>query len=144
SNAMLREYIDRNKEQLRDYAASLSNEDREGVNLRRLTNIGTYRAYILNYIKNHPKINQQMTMIVRQLAPDSQGLPIEIYTFTNTTARVEHEGIQSDIFDHILSIVGEFGLHVYQYPSGQDVRAALAASREKEVPRKPAAIAHSS
>ena len=83
-------------------------------------------------------------MIVRQLAPDSQGLPIEIYTFTNTTAWVEYEGIQSDIFDHILSIVGEFGLHVYQYPSGQDVRAALAASRGKEVPRKPAAIAHSS
>jgi miniconductance mechanosensitive channel len=142
--ALLREYIDRKEAELRQYAASLNDQDREGVNLRRLTNIGTYRAYILNYIRNHPKINQQMTMIVRQLAPDSEGLPIEIYTFTNTTAWVEYEGIQSDIFDHILSIVGEFGLHVYQKPSGQDVRTALAAMRGTEAVRKPAAFAHSS
>jgi miniconductance mechanosensitive channel len=142
--ALLREYIDRKEAELRQYAENLSDQDREGVNLRRLTNVGTYRAYILNYLRNHPQINEQMTMIVRQLEPDSQGLPIEIYTFTNTTAWVEYEGIQSDIFDHILSIVGEFGLHVYQYPSGQDVRAAVAAMRENEAPRKPAAIARSS
>ena len=142
--ALLREYIDRKEEELRQYAASLSDEDREGVNLRRLTNVGTYRAYILNYIRNHPKINQQMTLIVRQLAPDSEGLPIEIYTFTNTTAWVEYEGIQADIFDHILSIVGEFGLHVYQSPSGQDVRAAIAAMQGNEPVLKPAAIARSS
>jgi miniconductance mechanosensitive channel len=142
--ALLREYIDRKEAELRQYAASLSDEDREGVNLRRLTNVGTYRAYILNYIKNHPKINQQMTMIVRQLAPDSQGLPIEIYTFTNTTAWVEYEGIQGDIFDHILSIIGEFGLHVYQNPSSQDVRTAVGAMRGTEALRKTAAVAHSS
>ncbi len=91
---------------------------------RKLTNIGTFRAYIDFYIRNHPGIHQHgMTLMVRQLSPTSEGLPIEIYCFTNTVAWTEYEGIQSDIFDHLLAIAPEFNLRVYQAPSGSDMRA---------------------
>ncbi len=91
---------------------------------RRLTNIGTFRAYIERYLKNNPKIHQTgMTLMVRQLSPTSEGLPIELYCFTTTTAWGEFESIQSDIFDHLLAIAPEFNLRVYQAPSGSDMRA---------------------
>ncbi len=83
--------------------------------------MGTFRAYVYNYLKNHPKIHKGMTLLVRQLPPGPQGLPIEIYCFTNTTDWAEYEGIQADIFDHILAIVAEFGLRIYQKPSGFDL-----------------------
>lgn len=92
-------------------------------NGRRLTNLGTFRAYCLAYLKEHPGIYQQELMIVRQLDPTDHGIPLEIYAFTNETAWVKYEGIQSDIFDHLLSIVGEFGLRVFQKPSGHDLGA---------------------
>ncbi len=95
-------------------------------NGRRLTNLGTFRAYCLAYLKSHPKIHQQMTMIVRQLEPKEFGIPLELYTFTNDIGWVAYEGIQSDIFDHLLSVIGEFGLAVYQRPSSADNRAVLA------------------
>lgn len=94
-------------------------------NGRRLTNIGTFRAYCLAYLKAHPGILQRELMIVRQLAPTEHGLPLEIYAFTNDTRWVFYEGIQSDIFDHLLSIMREFGLRVFQGPSGYDVRETL-------------------
>lgn len=91
---------------------------------RKLTNIGTFRAYVERYLRNHPGIHQKgMTLMVRQLSPTSEGLPLEIYCFTNTTAWTEYEGIQSDIFDHLLAIAPEFNLRVYQAPSGADMRA---------------------
>lgn len=91
---------------------------------RKLTNIGTFRAYIERYLRNNPGIHQQgMTLMVRQLSPTSEGLPIEIYCFTNTIAWTEYEAIQSDIFDHLLAIAPEFNLRVYQAPSGHDMRA---------------------
>lgn len=91
---------------------------------RRLTNIGSFRAYMEKYIRNHPGIHQTgMSLMVRQLSPTSEGLPIEIYCFTKTTAWAEYEGIQSDIFDHLLAIAPEFNLRVYQAPSGSDMRA---------------------
>jgi len=92
-------------------------------NGRRLTNLGTFRAYCLAYLKEHPGIYQEELMIVRQLDPTDHGIPLEIYAFTNETAWVKYEGIQSDIFDHLLSIVGEFGLRVFQKPSGRDLAA---------------------
>lgn len=94
-------------------------------NGRRLTNIGTFRAYCLAYLKEHPGILQSELMIVRQLDPGEHGLPLEIYAFTNDTAWVNYEAIQSDIFDHLFSIVSEFGLRIYQSPSGYDVHTAL-------------------
>ncbi len=92
----------------------------ETSDTRRLTNIGTFRAYIVRYLKNHPGVNPDMLLIVRQLQPTSEGLPLEVYCFTSTTAWVPYEGIQSDIFDHLLAIAPEFGLRVYQAPSGGD------------------------
>jgi miniconductance mechanosensitive channel len=94
------------------------------VNQRRLTNIGTFRAYVENYLQHHPQVHHAgMTLMVRQLPPSPDGLPIEVYCFTTTTAWVEYEGIQADIFDHLLAIAPEFGLRVYQKPAGADLQA---------------------
>ncbi|MCF6311028.1 MAG: mechanosensitive ion channel family protein [Verrucomicrobiales bacterium] len=97
------------------------------VNGRRLTNVGTFRAYIEAYLKNHPDIHQHsMTLLVRQLSPNAEGLPIEIYCFTTTTDWIAYESIQADIFDHLLAVASEFDLHIFQQSSGTDIRAAIA------------------
>lgn len=90
------------------------------VNQQRLTNIGTFRKYIEAYLQNHPKIHNDMTFLVRQLQPSEKGLPIEIYVFSNDQEWANYEAIQSDIFDHILAIVPEFNLRVFQNPTGDD------------------------
>lgn len=95
------------------------------ANQRRLTNIGTFRAYVLAYLKAHTGIRQDMTIMVRLMQPTPEGVPLEIYCFTNTTAWVAYEGIQGDIFDHLLAILPEFGLSSFQSPGGADVRALL-------------------
>jgi len=92
------------------------------TNGRRLTNIGTYRAYIRIYLKSHPGIHKEMLQIVRQLPPGEHGLPLDIYVFTNDTNWANYETIQSDIFDHLLAVVPQFGLRVFQSPSGYDIR----------------------
>jgi miniconductance mechanosensitive channel len=119
--ALLKDYIKTKQKELADYNAGLAIEVDEEVNRRRLTNVGTFRAYAYNYLKNHPKIDKNLTLIVRQLGPGPEGLPLEIYCFTNTTDWVAYEGIQSDIFDHLLAIVPEFGLRLYQKPAGSDL-----------------------
>lgn len=95
--------------------------DNNKVNSRRITNFGTFRAYVINYLKSHPKIHQDLTLLVRQMAPTAEGIPLELYCFTNDTRWAFYENIQSDIFDHLLAILPEFGLHVFQDPSGTDV-----------------------
>jgi len=102
------------------------------ANLRRLTNIGTFRAYALAYLQQSPDINQNMTCMVRALAPDAEGLPVEIYCFTRSTAWVEYERVQGDIFDHLLAILPEFGLRPFQNPAGSDVRS-LKANRDGDL-----------
>lgn len=97
--------------------------DASALNQRKMTNIGTFRAYLNEYLRNHPRIRQDMTLMVRQLAPDNQGLPIEIYAFTSTVIWLEYESIQADLFDHIFAVVGEFGLRIHQAPTGNDMRA---------------------
>jgi len=124
---LLHDYIERKKNELADYNRKHAVEGNLIANARRLTNIGTLRAYIVNYLRQHPKIRQDTTLLVRQLEPTSKGLPIEIYAFSSDTAWVNYEDIQSDIFDHILAMVPEFGLNIYQEPSGHDLRALLAA-----------------
>ena len=91
------------------------------INGRALTNVGTYRAYIKAYLKNNKHIHNEMTFLVRQLSPTEKGLPIEIYVFSNNTNWIEYEEIQSDIFDHLLSILNQFELKIYQYPSANDL-----------------------
>ena len=93
------------------------------VNERRFTNIGTFRAYIKVYLKNHSDIHDEMTFLIRQLPPGEKGLPMEIYVFTNDTDWIRYESIQSDIFDHLMAIVSEFDLKVFQNPSGNDFKS---------------------
>jgi miniconductance mechanosensitive channel len=95
-------------------------DERALVNGRRLTNIGIFRSYVEMYLRQHPQIHQKMTFIVRQLAPSSKGLPIEIYVFCKDTNWTRYESVQANIFDHILSVVPEFDLQVFQEPSGSD------------------------
>ena len=119
--ALLKNYIENREQELADYNEGLATEVDSEVNRRRLTNVGTFRAYAYNYLKNHPKVHEGMTLIVRQLGPGPEGLPLEIYCFTNTTEWAVYEDIQSDIFDHLLAIVPEFGLRLYQKPAGSDL-----------------------
>jgi len=117
---------------LTDYIESKLKEDIDidgsDVNRRKLTNIGTFRAYIINYLKAHPSIRKDLTFLVRQLPPTPDGLPIEIYVFTNDTNWINYEGIQADIFDHLLSAVGEFDLAVFQHPTGRDLHKLVSSS----------------
>lgn len=92
-------------------------------NARRLTNIGTLRAYIVSYLRHHPATHEKMTLMVRQLKPGPDGLPLELYLFSNDTNWVRYEAIQADIFDHIFAVIPEFGLRVFQAPSGRDLEA---------------------
>jgi miniconductance mechanosensitive channel len=85
------------------------------LNSRHLTNIGTFRAYCTAYLRSNPLISQEMTLMTRQLEPTPQGLPLEVYAFANTVVWEEYEGIQSDIFDHIIAALPKFGLELYQY-----------------------------
>jgi miniconductance mechanosensitive channel len=130
--ALLATYLDRKEAELDEYHSRLGDAAAEAVNQRRLTNVGTFRAYVFAYLREHPAINEDATLLVRQLAPGSQGLPIEIYCFTHTTQWAQYEDVQSDIFDHILAIVPEFGLKVFQQPSGADIGVAL---RELSLPQ---------
>lgn len=90
------------------------------ANRRRLTNIGTYRAYALAYLKQHTELRQDLSMMVRMMEPQSEGIPVEVYCFTSITAWAEYERIQGDIFDHLLSVLPELGLRLYQSPAGAD------------------------
>ena len=119
--ALIDEYLDRKQVELERSNAILIEAGRDPVNTRRVTNIGTFRAYVAAHLRTHAGIAQDMTMLVRQLQPTAQGLPLEIYTFTNTTAWAEYESIQADIFDHLMAILPEFGLQLFQAPGGQDV-----------------------
>ena len=119
--ALLSHYIEDKEKELRDYNTSLDLEVDDAVNTRRLTNVGSFRAYAANYLKNHPSIHKGMTLMVRQLAPGPEGLPLEIYCFTNTTVWADYESIQADIFDHLLAIVPDFGLRLFQKPAGSDL-----------------------
>ena len=87
-----------------------------------MTNLGTFRDYLENYLRKHPKINQEMTFLVRHLQPTDKGLPLEIYVFSKDKAWANYEAIQADIFDHILAIMPEFGLRVFQNPTGDDFK----------------------
>lgn len=118
----LTEYIDEKKAEIAEYNKAADVDDSQLVNGRRMTNIGTFRAYVIAYLKHHPKIHQDMTFLVRQLEPTPQGLPIEIYVFSNDQVWANYEAIQADIFDHLLAVMPEFGLRVFQNPAGADFR----------------------
>lgn len=120
---LLEKYIADKLKELAEYDREHAVEPGTIANARRLTNVGTLRAYIVHYLRQHPHIHQRMTFLVRQLQPTPEGLPLEIYVFSSDIAWANYEGIQADIFDHILSMVPEFGMRVFQSPSGADVLA---------------------
>lgn len=119
---VLRDYLERKEEELSDWNEAFPPEDAsEPVNARALTNLGTFRAYVVEYLKQHPKVAQDQTLLIRQLQPTEHGLPLEIYIFSTDNRWIEFEGIQSDIFDHLLAVLPEFGLRPFQSPSGADL-----------------------
>lgn len=113
-------YLDGKQQEIAQWNAALGKDDE--YNIRRLTNLGTFRAYLDQYLRQHPGIHKGMTILVRHLAPGPEGLPMEIYCFTNDTAWGNFEAIQADIFDHLLAILPEFGLRVFQSPGGSDLQ----------------------
>ncbi len=117
---LLNDYIEQKTKEVADHNTSNSINAAELINGRRLTNVGTFRAYIEAYLRNNSKIHPEMTFLIRQLEPTARGLPIQIYVFTNDTDWIQYEGIQADIFDHLLAIIPEFGLKVFQSPTGKD------------------------
>ena len=122
---LLRPYLEAKLIEIQKHNSDVGDDLAELINGRRLTNIGTFRAYCLAYLRNHPKVHHEgMTLLVRQLAPEEHGLPIEIYCFTNDIAWARYEDIQADIFDHFLSVLPEFKLSAYQSPSGADLEKA--------------------
>jgi len=122
---LIRDYVRERRQVVASDNSARKVDVSELVNGRRLTNVGTFRAYVVAYLRSHPHIHQDMTFLVRHRAPTPQGLPLEIYVFTTTTEWVAYEGIQSDIFDHLLAVVPRFGLRVFQEPTGAELAGAL-------------------
>ena len=123
--ALLAPYLHDKRAAVRATNAALGELAAAPANLRRLTNIGTFRAYVQAYLRAHPDIHQGMTLMVRTLEPTAEGVPLELYCFTATTAWVQYEGIQGDIFDHLIAVLPEFQLRLYQSPTGHDIRVGL-------------------
>ena len=116
---IISEYLTTKLSEIDSHNADLNTKS--SINGRALTNIGTFRAYIKSYLRNNKNIHNDMTFLIRQLSPTEKGLPIEIYVFSNNTNWIEYEEIQSDIFDHLLSVISEFELQIYQYPSSSNL-----------------------
>ena len=132
--ALIKPYLEDKTQEITTYNTNFASTSPdmadEVVNLRKLTNIGTFRAYVNAYLKAHPRLRKDMLMMARTMQATPTGTPLEIYAFTATTAWVEYEGIQGDIFDHLLAVLPEFGLRAFQNPSGSDVALAF---RQNEV-----------
>jgi miniconductance mechanosensitive channel len=125
---LMQAYLEQKREDIARWNEALGAQGKLAVNQRRQTNIGAFRAYAQAYLKAHPDVHERMTSMVRMRDPNEHGVPLEVYCFTRTTAWADYERIQADIFDHLIAILPEFGLAVYQSPSGADLRK-LAAER---------------
>jgi miniconductance mechanosensitive channel len=139
--ALIDDYLNGKQAELERWNELLLKEGRDPVNTRRVTNLGTFRAYVHAYLRAEARIATGMTMIVRQLQPTEHGLPLELYCFSGSTAWDDYEALQADIFDHLLAILAEFDLRVFQAPNGADIRAIAAPSsgRAPALTAKPAA-----
>ena len=122
---VLKDYINQKEKEISEYNKSLKLEEDTVTNGRKMTNLGTFRIYLENYLRQHPKIHKDMTFLVRHLQPSEKGIPLEIYVFSKDQAWANYEAIQADIFDHILAIMPEFGLHVFQNPTGDDFQKLM-------------------
>ena len=122
---LLEDYIKEKRTIVDGEYKKLKEEKEQAANVRQLTNIGTFRIYVENYLKANPQIHDEMTFLVRQLQPTEKGLPLEIYVFSKDQRWANYEAIQADIFDHLLAILPEFSLRVFQNPSGHDFQMAF-------------------
>ncbi|WP_241571407.1 mechanosensitive ion channel family protein [Rosenbergiella nectarea] len=122
---LLSPYLVNKQQEISQWNAQRDNHNASLLNHRALTNIGTFRIWLESWLKTHPQIRQDMTLMVRQLAPSENGQPIEIYAFTNTVVWAEYEAIQSDIFDYLYAALPTFGLRVHQTPTGTDIRSLM-------------------
>jgi len=119
---ILQPYMDEKEKEISEYNQRYGIDESCIVNGRRMTNVGTFRAYAKAYLQQHPKINTKMILMIRQLPPDEKGLPLEIYVFSNQVDWIKYEAIQADIFDHLLAVIPEFDLKIFEYPTGDDFR----------------------
>ncbi|RLD45808.1 MAG: mechanosensitive ion channel family protein, partial [Bacteroidetes bacterium] len=122
---VLKPYLEKKEKELEEYNKKFNTDPLVLVNGRRQTNIGVFRAYLKAYLQNRSDIHNDMTFLVRQLQASEKGLPVEIYVFTKTTDWAAYEDIQADIFDHILAVIPQFGLKVYQFPSNSGVKELM-------------------
>ena len=122
---LLANYVEQTEQVIKEYNEEHHIDNSILVNGRRQTNLGVFRAYLNCYLKSHPGVNHDMTCMVRQLQPTDHGIPLELYFFSATTSWIPYEDLQSDVFDHLLAIISEFDLHVFQSPSGEDFRERL-------------------
>src|SRR5690606_24119706 len=134
---LLSDYIENKIREIDEDNQAKGVDSSSPANGRRLTNIGTLRAYLTAYLKCHGRLNHDMTIMVRQLSPGPGGIPLEVYCFTSTTAWVEYEGIQADIFDHILAVIPEFGLRLHQDPTGHDMRCMVEGTHSTRPAQEP-------
>lgn len=129
---LLKDYIAEKKAELEEHNRQLADHPDVIANVRRLTNVGTLRAYLMAYLRQNTRIHKEMTFLVRQLQPTSEGLPLEIYVFVNDVRWAVYEGVQADVFDHVFAIAPEFGLRIFQSPSGNDFARALSGRPQVE------------
>src|SRR5690554_2629356 len=128
---LIKDYILEKEEEVAKHNAGLGDAGMTAVNIRRLTNIGVFRIYTDRYLRQNPEINQKMTIMVRQLEPTSKGLPLEIYCFSSDIRWVYYEKIAADIFDHLLTVASEFGLEIFEEPSGSDFAKLIEKTNDK-------------
>ena len=129
----LEDYVVQKQSEVAAYNEAHGIDNSEMINGRRMTNLGTFRAYVLEYLRRHQGINNDMTLMVRQLAPSAEGVPIEIYVFSLDKDWGVYEALQADIFDHLLSVVGDFDLRVHQLPTGLDLATGLSGGQTRSL-----------
>lgn len=120
--ALLKSYIEKTESEIEAYNEEMGIDNSVLVNGRRQTNLGVFRAYLVAYLRSLPRINQEQTLLVRHLQPTEDGLPVELYFFSANTEWIAYEDLQADVFDHLLAIIPEFGLRVFQSPTGYDFK----------------------
>jgi miniconductance mechanosensitive channel len=129
--AIIKDYILEKEKEIKKSNSTLIDDESNPVNIKNLTNIGVFRVYAENYILSNPNINNDMTHMVRQLDPTSKGMPLEIYCFTYEKAWEKYEGITSDIFDHLLTIMSQFHLEIFEEPTGKDFQSLVTPSQQR-------------
>jgi len=130
---VLNEYLRVKREEIKKYNEEMKVDSSQQINGRNITNLGTFRAYLVEYLKRHPEISKEMTFLIRHLQPSDKGIPVEIYIFSSDKNWINYEAIQADIFDHILAVIPKFELRVFQNPSGNDFSKLTSLTRNERL-----------